>query len=322
MKDDLLEEVGRMLGYDSIAPQAPLIESVVPPNNPMRTYQRRVRSMAAAQGFTEVSNYSFISEEMALAFQMPPEAHLRVSNPIASDQTLMRLSLLPGIHKNILENSRRLHSFRLFEIGREIHPTREQLPEEIPHFAAGIYSREGDGSANLFELKRLGECLMSGCEVRGSVARPFEHPERAAEVHWRGESVGRLFELHPSLGVEGRAAILDLNLALLLRLDTREVRYQPLGRFPTSAFDLSVIAPLRDPSGRIERLLADAAASDLVEIEFVRQYTGAPFPEDRKSVSYRLTVGAPDRTLSSDEVGTIRNRIIKALNESGYELRL
>ena len=61
--------------------------------------------MAAAQGFTEVYNYSFISEDMARAFHFQPEAHLRVANPIASDQTLMRLSLLPGIHKNILENS-------------------------------------------------------------------------------------------------------------------------------------------------------------------------------------------------------------------------
>jgi phenylalanyl-tRNA synthetase beta chain len=234
----------------------------------------------------------------------------------------MRLSLAPGIHKNILENSRRLHSFRLFEIGLEIHPTHEQLPEEIPHFAAAIYSRDGDGGANLFELKRLAECLMPGCEVRGSVARPFEHPERAAEVIWRGEAVGRLFELHPSLGVEGRAALLDLNLALLMHLDNREVRYRTLRRFPTSAFDLSVVASLRDPSGKIERLLVNAAASDLVEIEFVRQYTGAPLAEDRKSVSYRLTVGAPDRTLSSDEVATIRNRIIQALIKSGYELRL
>ena len=322
IKDDLLEEVGRMLGYDSITPQAPLIESVVPPDNPMRTYQRQVRNMAAAQGFTEVYNYSFISEDMARAFQFPPEAHLRVANPIASDQTLMRLSLLPGIHKNILENSRRLNSFRLFEIGREIHPAHGLLPEEIPHFAAAIYTRDGDGSAGLFELKRLAECLMPQCEVRLSAARPFEHPERAAEVFWRGETIGRLFELHPSLGVEGRAAIMDLDLALLQRLDRREVRYQPLRRFPTSAFDLSVVAALRDPAGNIERLLTGAAGSDLVEIEFVRQYIGAPLPEDRKSVSYRLTVDAPDRTLSSEEVATIRNRVIEAMRQSGYDLRL
>jgi phenylalanyl-tRNA synthetase beta chain len=322
MKDDLLEEVGRMLGYDSIAPQAPLIQSVVPPDNPMRTYLRRIRNMAAAQGFTEVSNYSFISEDMARAFHFEPEAHLRVSNPIASDQTLMRLSLLPGIHKNIQENSRRLNSFRLFEIGREIHPSRELLPQEIPHFAAAIYARDGDGSAGLFELKRLAECLMPGCEVLIVTARAYEHPERAAEITWRAETTGRLFELHPSLGVEGRAGILDLDLATMQHLDNRELRHQPLRRFPTSAFDLSVVAALRGPAGDIERRLVAAAGSDLVEIEFVRQYTGAPLPEDQKSVSYRLTVGAPDRTLSSEEVSTIRTRIIEALRNSGYDLRV
>ena len=182
IKDDLLEEVGRMVGYQSITPQAPLIAAVVPPENPARLYLRRIRNMAAAQGFTEVSNYSFVSEEMVRAFGFDPEAHVKVTNPIASDQTLLRASLLPGIRKNVLDNSRRLNSFRLFEIGREIHRAGPGLPDEIPHFAAAIYSREGDGSAPLFELKRLAECLMPGCEVRPAPARPFEHPERAAVV--------------------------------------------------------------------------------------------------------------------------------------------
>ena len=322
IKDDLLEEIGRMLGYDSITPEAPLIESVVPPENPMRMYHRRVRAMTAAQGFTEVYNYSFISEDMARAFGFAPEAHVRVANPIASDQTLMRLSLLPGILRNLLDNSRHFHSFRLFEIGREIHPTTEPLPEEIPHLAAAIYTRDGDGRAGLFELKRLAECLMPGGEARIATARSFEHPQRAATIHWRDENVGRLFELHPSLGVEGRAAILDLDLALVECLDHRELRYRPLRRFPTSAFDLSIVSALREPAGEIERRLIQAAAGDLVEIEFVRQYIGAPLPDERKSVSYRLTVGAPDRTLSSDEVAAIRSRVIEAMRQTGYELRL
>jgi phenylalanyl-tRNA synthetase beta chain len=322
MKDDLLEEIGRMLGYASITPQAPLIESAVPPGDPMRLYERRVRNMAAAQGFTEVYNYSFISEEMARAFQFDADAHLRVANPISADQSLMRFSLLPGIRKNVLENSRRLHSFRFFEIGREIHQRGAGLPEEIPHFAAAIYTREGDGSASLFELKRLAECLLPECEVQPAPARLYEHPERAATVSWRGEHAGRLFELHPSLGVEGRAAVLDIDLALAQRLDQREKRYQSLRRFPVSAFDLSVIVGLREPVRNIERLLVNAAGSDLVEMEFVRQYSGAPLADDRKSVSYRLTVGASDRTLSSDEVAAIRNRIIEALRGAGYELRL
>ena len=314
IKDDLLEEVGRMVGYDSITPQAPLIESVVPPENPSRIYLRGVRNMAAAQGFTEVYNYSFVTEDMVGAFGMDAAGHVRVTNPFASDQTLMRASLLPAIAKNILDNSRHYQSFKLFEIGREIHPRDPGLPQEVPHFVAAMYAREGDGSASLFELKRLAECLVEGCEARLAKARPFEHPERAAIIGWHGEDVGRLFELHPSLGIKGRAAILDLDLAKTEKLDTRgDRRYQTLRRFPVSAFDLSIVAGLREPSAKIERQLASSAGSDLVEIEFLREYTGDPLPPDRKSVTYRLTVGAKDRTLTSEEVATIRERILAAV---------
>ena len=313
IKDDLLEEVGRMVGYESITPQAPLIESVVPPESPSRLYLRGVRNMAAAQGFTEVYNYSFVTEEMVRTFEMDVAGHVGVTNPIASDQTLLRASLLPAIRKNILDNSRHFQSFRLFEIGREIHVRHRELPEEVPHFVAAIYAREGDGGASLFELKRLAECLMDRSEARPASARSFEHPERAAIIAWHGEDVGRLFEVHPSLGIKGRAAILDLDLSKMEKLGAREDRgYHALRRFPVSAFDLSIVAGLREPSVNIERRLASAAGSDLVQIEFVREYTGDPLPPDRKSVTYRLTVGAQDRTLTSDEVATIRERVLAA----------
>jgi phenylalanyl-tRNA synthetase beta chain len=276
---------------------------------------RRVRDMAIAQGFTEVYNYSFVTEEMARAFHLDVGAHVGVANPIASGQTLLRASLLPAILKNILDNSRHLPAFRLFEIGREIHPRNRDLPEEVPHFAAAMYAREGDGSDSLFELKRLADCLMEGAEARLAEARAFEHPERAAIIRWRDEDVGRLFELHPELGIEGRAAILDLDLLKMERLDVRERRYEPWSRFPVSAFDISVVAGLREPAVDIKRRLAAAAAGDLVEIEFLREYTGAPLPPERKSVTYRLTVGATDRTLSSEEVGAIRERVMDAARE-------
>src|SRR5579871_1804829 len=324
VKDDLLEEVGRMIGYDSIVPSAPLVKATVPPADPQRDYHRRIRTLMTDEGFTEVQNYSFLSEETVRACGLEPGEHVRVANPIASDQTLMRTSLLPGIWKNILENSKHLKTFRLFEIGREIHkrPAATELPDEIPHIAAAIYSSEGDGSAGLFELKRVAECLMQGCEMKPAKAQPFEHPERSAIVSGRGETIGRLFELHPSMGVEGRAAILDLDLRLMERLAQREKKYETLRRFPVSDFDLSVVMGLREPVGKLEKLLETAAGADLAGIEFVRQYTGTPLPPERKSVSYRLTVGAADHTLSSDEVTVIRNRIIEAVQAQGYELRI
>ena len=230
IKEDLVEEVGRMIGYDSIVPVPPLVPSMVPPANPQRIFLRRIRALVAAQGFTEVYNYSFISDETARELQFDPDQHMRVANPISADQGLMRMSLIPGIRKNVLHNAKHSDAFQLFEIGREIHRREGGLPDEITHLAAAIYSKESDGSAGLFELKRVAECLMPGAKVKPTEARPFEHPARAVEVIWRGKSVGRLFEFHPSY-VEGRCAVLDVNLDDLASLqpDSGEVQAdQPL----------------------------------------------------------------------------------------------
>ena len=97
IKDDLVEEVGRMVGYDSIPPKAPLVPATVPPQNASRKFQHEVRNIFADEGFTEVYNYSFLSEEAVRAFGFDPACQVRVTNPIASDQVLMRTSLLPGV---------------------------------------------------------------------------------------------------------------------------------------------------------------------------------------------------------------------------------
>lgn len=321
LKDDLVEEVGRIIGYASITPTAPLIQSVVPPANPERAFHHEVRELVTAQGFTEVYNYSFVSEEMAQELGFAPEDHVRVKNPIASDQTLMRLSLLPGIRRNIQDNSRHYTSFRLFEIGLEIHKRGEGLPDEVPHLVAAVYGRN-NGEATLFELKRLAECLMPDITVSPAEPRAFEHPARAVSLHWHGVEVGRIFEFHPSVIETGRAAILDINLRRMFEQKPAQERYRPLRRYPASAFDLSVVTGLRELVGDIEQRLTELAGADLVSLEFVTKYTGPPLPEDRKSVSFRLTVGAADRTLSSDDVTAIRNRIIEGMRRGGYDLRV
>ena len=126
--------------------------------------------------------------------------------------------------------------------------------------------------------------------------------------------------------MEGRAAILDLDLDRMLALRPVQAKYQPVRRFPSSAFDLSVVTPLREPAGVIEEQLRAAAGSLLESIEYQRQYTGAPLAEGTRSISFRLTVGAADHTLSSEEVTGIRNSIINAMQRAatnyGYSCRV
>jgi phenylalanyl-tRNA synthetase beta chain len=320
IKDDLVEEVGRMIGYGSITPTSPLLPAVVPRLNEERVHLYELRELVAAQGFHEVYNYSFLSEETVKQFSGSPDEYVKVLNPIAEDQGLMRTSLVPGIWKNIVDNSRFSDEFRLFEVGREIHKQTADLPREVNHLCAAVYHKES-GAEGLFELKRLAECLASECEARPATARPYEHPARTAEIVYRGEEIGRLFEFHPSM-VKGRGSVLDLDLDALMRLIPHEKQYAPIRRFPSSAFDLSVVAGERALVGDLQRQLAELAGPSLVRIEYVRQYSGAPLAEGTKSVSYRLTFAAPDRTLSSEEGGALRSAVIEGMRARGYELRV
>jgi phenylalanyl-tRNA synthetase beta chain len=307
IKDDLAEEVGRMIGYGTIVPTAPLAPARVPPANPERAFHHHVRELAASQGFTEVYNYSFVSEDQARAFGLTDL--VEVANPIAADQTLLRSSLLPGICKNITDNARNFDSFRLFEIGREIHKDHE-----TPHFVAAIYSKEETG---LFEVKRLAECLLRGIRVRPATARNYEHPQRAADVFHGETLIGRLFEFHPRMIETGRAAVLDLDLVEVQRLQPPVARYQQLRRFPTSAFDITAVVPARTLIGDVEAAIPRSA--ETLAMEFVREFTA---PDGRRSLSFRITAGASDRTLSSEEVTVIRNSVIEALRSRGYELKV
>jgi phenylalanyl-tRNA synthetase beta chain len=254
-------------------------------------------------------------------------SQIGVRNPIASELTHIRRSLLPGLFKNLLDNVRNHPEFRLFEIGNEVHPSAVAgPPNEIVHLAALFYNAQGD-EQTFFEMKRVLECAFPGARLTAeSTPKPYEHPSRAALVRWSGTEAGRLFELHPSLladeGIEGRAMLFDIDMQQALSVASQmQTSYKPPRKYPTSGFDLSAVAATKTPAAEIEEHLSRAAAANLVAIHFVRQYSGPPLLEGQKSVSYHLEIGAPDHTLTSDEVSAIRERIAKAMQNAGFEIR-
>jgi phenylalanyl-tRNA synthetase beta chain len=327
LKDDLVEEIGRMIGYGEITPAPPLVASVPPPQNPMRLYLRQVRRELADQGFTEVSNYSFVNQAEVARFSLDIADHIAIRNPIASELTHLRRSLLPGLFSNIINNVRHLEEFRIFEIGAEVHPIPDAgLPRQVTHGGAVLYSLHAD-EQDFFELKRVAECLFPNLRLQPTAPRPYEHPTRTAEMEWDQTVIGRIFELHPSLlrdaGVEGRAMFFDVDLEMTQQIEARKtIRYHPLRKYPTSGFDLSVVADLQLPVATIQDHLARLAGSALAQIEFVRQYAGPPLAEGQKSVSYHLEVGALDHTLTAEEAMEVRNRIIDGMQKLGFELRV
>ena len=195
IKDDLVEEVGRMVGYDSIRAAAPLVAAAVPPANPERAFQHEVRALFADLGFTEVYNYSFLERRGTRAHSGSTRRRTCAS-PIPSrrDQALLRPSLLPGIVKNILENSKHRDSFRLFEIGVEIHGRAGSAGRDSAPDGRRSTTRQGDGMAGLDELKPRGGCLMPGAETAtGGGAHVRTSRRAAAGFVWKGEHGGPHF---------------------------------------------------------------------------------------------------------------------------------
>jgi phenylalanyl-tRNA synthetase beta chain len=316
--EDLVEEIGRMVGYASITPQAPPVLAAPVARNLVHEQHSDLRSILTGQGFTEVSNYSFISDADAETFGYRPASLLQVANPIIAEQKYMRPSLLPAIRRNLSDNSRFFNDFRLFEIGREYSKGPDSAPVERTHLVAAIFGRDPNG-ASLLEMKRVAQYIAADCKVVPAKAHnKTVHPERSAHIDVSGQRIGLLYELRPSLLDRGRAAILDLDLDAVQSLPAHRHKYQQLRRFPTSSFDLSIVAGSHELVANLENKLHHLAGAGLVSLQFLLIF---PLPPDKKSVSFRLTLGADDRTLTADEVTRTRERVVEGIKAAGYELR-
>jgi len=119
----------------------------------------------------------------------------------------------------------------------------------------------------------------------------------------------------------GRAAILDIDLSALLALGAVPKQYTPLQRYPSSAFDLSVVTGLRELSGELRKARRRRRRRECESVDYLYAYRGTPLADDRQSLTYRVS-SRPRHTLSNDETSTVRSGIIDALRAAGYQLRV
>ena len=195
--EDLVEEIGRMVGYASIVPQAPAVLAAPTPRNLDHEQRRAIRAAMVGQGFTEVSNYSFISDADAAMFGYSTDKLLQVANPIIADQKYMRPALLPGIRRNLADNSRYFTDFRLFEIGRAYR--RAMTAHRRTHAFDGCHLWPRDERREPAGDEARGPVCCAGAKIMPAKAHgKIMHPERAAHVEVGGQRVGDLYELHPA----------------------------------------------------------------------------------------------------------------------------
>jgi phenylalanyl-tRNA synthetase beta chain len=327
IEEDLIEEVGRLFGYDRLPETLPAGAAGAGALSPLDRLTRRVRELLTAQGLSEAVTSSLVAgsflERLHLgvspawaAGPAPRPAPLR--NALSAEFDTLRPSLLPGLLQTLEHNLR--HGRRdvfLFEAGW-VHGCAGAADPADRFLVAGLLfgSRWAGawnpekGAADFFTargvVETLAGALNAGPLAAEPLAHPAFHPGRTALLRAAGETLGVVGELHPGLAQD-----LDLprgvylfeldGPALLAGLD-RPRRYAPPSRFPRALRDVAVVVPRSAPAARVEAILREEARAYSPVVRLFDVYAGHPLPEDRVSLAYSLELGAPDRTLTDEEV--------------------
>jgi phenylalanyl-tRNA synthetase beta chain len=265
---------------------------------------------------------------MPMPFLAPddiPRAGLRDDRPIAllnpldARESVLRTSLLPGLLKAVAYNgSHRNPVVRLFEIGHVYLPPTDgaELPDEREHVAAALAGADA-GDAKLALDTLMGTLAVEGYRLLAADDLPGLHPTRGARVFAGDVEVGVVGEVDPGVlaayEVDERLGWFELNLDRLLDQPHGQTVYRPVSRFPSSDIDLAFVVDDAVPAAAVEATLRSAGAPELTGLRLFDVYRGAQTGEGRRSLAFSLRFQAPDRTLTDDEVGAIRQRCIEAV---------
>ncbi len=334
MRDDILEEVCRMIGYHHIKYQPPVITL----NEPVRQLRLdRLRAMKEYLAFRadlqEIFTYPWVSDTFLKAAggddALISESYVKLATPPAPDRSRLRHSLIPVLLEAVVNNLRYYDSFGLFNTETIFLPCKDDrsssasqdngMPEQRKHLGIALV---GDDAVALFlKLKGILEDL-----PRFSGVEPFrliedkEQPAWADRHAWMAITdlndnvMGTMGLLAPKAlslaGIkQGIVALAELNLDYLVPLPSRENQFKALPYFPLVEQDLSMVVDREVTWGDIE----EAIGKSVRKLEFIEEYHGAQVPEGKKSLMFRFWLGSDEGTMTPDQIEKARSRVIKKL---------
>jgi phenylalanyl-tRNA synthetase beta chain len=329
---DLIEEVGRVTGYDRVPSSLPGVRQAGGLTAGQRI-RREARNLLAGAGLFETQSYSFVSADDAAAFGDGP---VRVANPISDEDAFLRTSLLPGLLRAAGRNvALGRASVRLFEVG-VVFGTAEPQPKEEERLTVLLTGPVSEGwpaedrRQDFVDVKGVLEHLMFGLRVEGwslgeTPGSPW-HPGRSASVLVAGEVAGRIGELSRAVteryDLPGRVAVLEIGTGSLVAADGRPPTARDLSRFPPVRRDVAFVLGRDVPVGAVHHALAEVGGDLLDRAVLFDVFEGDPLPPGKKSLAFALDVRAPDRTLTDQEADQVVRAIAERIRaDFGGDLR-
>ena len=326
---DLIEEVGRIHGYDDMPSTLPMTQAA--PERSHGAREERVRDLLYAAGMTEAICFAFTSPQRLAALRFP-EGHIAsrpvlVKNPMREEQAVMRTSLLPNLLAALGHNLAHGETdVRLFEVGNVFLASGRVLPDE-PLFCAGVFSGERPdwlvpgGPIDFYDVKGVLERLFAGLRIAPAflparVEEGFLHPGVAAAVRLGDTHLGVVGEVHPEtregLGIERRCFAFELNLD---RIPPAEpAAFRPFGRFPAVTRDVSFFVPEAVLAARVVEVVQTEPPENLVSFRILEDYRKpGRVPTGKKGMLWTFTYQSGDRTLTDEEVDRAHEGLVARL---------
>lgn len=318
IKEDLIEEVGRIYGVDNIEGKLPVL--------PTKTGKydkttREIRNKMISLGLNETMSYILVNDKEASKFTTDKFETIKLLDPLTEDRNTLRYSMIPSLLKIYEYNSDRNNKdISIFELGKGFGKVNQEYIEEqkLCALMSGKYY-EGIGNTknvDFYMLKGVAEELLDylGYNGRYSFVKNQElpkelHPGQTALISVNNDIVGVIGKLHPSQTKEN-VYVMEVNLSKLLNKKVGKMKYKELSKFPSIKKDVAFIVDKNMESQTIEKQIKKSAGNLLTNIEVFDVYTGEHIAEDKKSIAYSLTFSDSKKTLTDDEVTGIFNKII------------
>ncbi|MCK5604065.1 phenylalanine--tRNA ligase subunit beta [Candidatus Pacearchaeota archaeon] len=321
MEADLIEEVVRIYGYDEIPFVAPKISNKPVAINARRRFEKEMKDKLVSFGFNEIYTFSFLGPELLKKCGMEQgSASIEVTNPISSELSIMRESLLPWTMEMIADNTRYQKEFKLFELARTYHKKADKAEEESNLIITTVGSdfRELQGT-----IEHLGFKLKPSNEKN---SESHQHPGRIADIILRGQTIGSLYELHPQIGknfgIKERVTIAEINMESIHAMNIDQTpKYKELPKYPSIQLDVSVLIPKKNLAQDYTNAIQKTDKTLVKNIDLIDEYEGENIGADKRSLTYSITYRADDRTLKEEEVSEIHKKVLANLKSTGAAIR-
>ncbi|MFC1599878.1 phenylalanine--tRNA ligase subunit beta [Patescibacteria group bacterium] len=332
IEDDLVEEIVRMYGYENVPETMPELPITSPMPNIERTLKHKARKiLAQTYGMSEVYNYSFYGKDELSKCLMPEEKHVLLDNFLSSDQTHLRIALMPNLLKNVADNLRYFEGFRLFEVGRTYVEEGDYFPVEEKWIAGMTVLPKKAKNEIFYEAKAIIEGFLkdfTGQDAEFLLAiepPPFVHPSRTAKILINGEAVGGVGEIHPQVlknwDIDAKVAGFEINFTKLAAIGRDFVKYKALPKFPGLDLDISVVIGRDRKVADIQKAINEADSKLIERVKLFDIYEGENIEDNKKALAFRVLLQAKDRTLTDEEMSKVQKKIFANLEKLGGVIR-